>query len=71
MAGTPAYTTYDVSRNIALFRAVVLAMTYTTTVLTDLIFIISQSSVQSSQLSQLIPLVVILSFRSRGCLEKA
>lgn len=70
MARTPADTTDDVGSEVALFRAVVLAMSNTTAVLADLVLIVSEGSVKSCQLAQLITLMIILAFGGRSGLCK-
>ena len=62
-------TANDVRCKVTLLRTVVLAVTYTTAVLASLVFVIAQSTVKSGKLAQLITLVVVLTFGSRGSLQ--
>lgn len=54
----------NVSCKILLFRAIVLAVTYTTAVLTNLVLIVSKSAVQGSKFAKLVALMVVLPFGS-------
>ena len=69
MSSATADTANDVRCEVTLLRTVILAMAYTTTVLTDLVFVIAQSTVQSRELAELITLVVILPFWGRRSLK--
>ncbi len=66
MTRTTACTTENVSREILLFRAFVFAVTDFTTILAKLVFVVTKSTVQRSEFSKLIALVIVLTFR-RGC----
>jgi hypothetical protein len=59
-------TTDDVSSEVTLFRAVVFAVTDSTAVLANLVFIVSECSIQSSKFAELIAFVIVLTFGS-GC----
>lgn len=69
-----AHTTDDVSSEVALFGAVIFAMTKTTTVLTNLVLIVTKGTIQRGQLAELIALVIVLTFGSgsglNGCQPK-
>lgn len=73
MPSAAANAADNVSSEIALLRAVVFAMSDTTTVLADLILVVTQGTIESSKFAELITLVIILTFRSRrslySCLE--
>ena len=71
MSSRTAEATNNVGGEITLFGAVVLAMTTVPTVLADLIFIVAQGPVESSQFTKLITFVVILAFGGRGGLNSA
>lgn len=63
MPGTTTHPANNVGSIVALFRAVVLAMTETTAVLANLVFIVSESSVECGQFAQLVLFENILAFR--------
>ena len=63
MPGAPANTADDVSSKVALLRAFILPVTDVAAILTDLVFIISKGSVESSKFAELIAFVVVLAFR--------
>lgn len=67
---TAANTTDNISSEIALFRAVVFAMSDTATVLANLVLIIAQSTVESRKFTELVTLVIILTFWSRCSLYR-
>lgn len=56
------HTTDDASSEVLLLRTVVLAMTNLATILASLVLIITQSSVESSKLTKLITLELVLAF---------
>ncbi len=60
----------DVGRKILLLRTVVFSVAPVSTVLADLILVVTQCTVKGSEFSQLVALVVILTFRSGRSLEK-
>jgi hypothetical protein len=70
MSGAAANSTNDVSSEVSLFGAVVFAMTDTSAVLTDLVFVITESTVQRGELSKLVSLVIILTFGSGRSLKE-
>jgi hypothetical protein len=55
-------STYDVSGEVALFGTIVFAMAYATTVLADLVFIITKGTVQCCEFAELVTLVIVLTF---------
>ena len=55
-------TANDVRCKVTLLRTGVLAVTYTTAVLANLVFVIAQSTVKSGKLAQLVTLVIVLAF---------
>jgi hypothetical protein len=59
-------TTDDVSGEITLFWAVVFAVTDVAAILTDLVLVVAERTVQGGQLAELVPLVVVLTFRGRS-----
>jgi hypothetical protein len=59
-------TTNNVGGEITLFRTVVFAMADLTAVLASLVLIVTKCTVKRSQLSKLVPLEFVLSFRDRG-----
>ena len=63
-----ADTADNVGRVILLLGAVVLAMTNLTTILASLVFVVTERSVQSSKLTQLVALELVLTFGDRGSL---
>lgn len=60
VSGASADTADDVRCKVTLLRTVVLAVTYSTTVLANLVFIVAESTVQGGKLAQLITFVVVL-----------
>ena len=63
VAGGTADATDDVGREVTLLWTVVLAVANTTTVLANLVLIVTKGTVQRSELAQLVTFVVILAFR--------
>lgn len=61
MSSATANATDDVRGVVALFRAIVFAMANATTVLADLVFIVTECAVEGGKFTQLVPLVVVLS----------
>jgi hypothetical protein len=55
-------------REVLALRAVVLPVTDLTTVLAGLVLIVSEGTVESSQLTQLVTLELVLTFGNRGSL---
>ena len=62
VTSTSANTTDDVCCEVTLFGAVILTVAYTTAILTDLVFVVTKSAVECSQLAKLVTFVVVLSF---------
>lgn len=60
VAGIATYSADDAGSEVLLLWTVVLAMSYLTTVLTSLVFIVTQSSVQSSEFAELVTLQFVL-----------
>lgn len=63
MSGAPTDTTDDVSSKVALLRALILPVTDVAAVLTDLVFVVTKGSIESSKFAELIALVIVLAFR--------
>lgn len=57
----------DVGGEVLLFRAVILAVAYLAAVLASLVFVVTQSAVEGSQLTQLAPFQLILSLGDGCC----
>lgn len=66
MAGIAAHSTDDIGGKILLLGTVVLAVTDLAAVLTCLVLIVTQGTVQCGKLSKLISLELILTLRDRG-----
>jgi hypothetical protein len=66
VASAPANTTNDVSSKVALFGAVIFAMSDVAAVLADLVLVIAESAVEGSEFAELIAFVIVLAFGS-GC----
>ena len=64
MTGATTDAANDVRCKVTLFGTVVLAVANTTTVLTNLVLVITESTIQSSELAKLVTLVIVLAFRS-------
>lgn len=62
VAGTTADTADDVRGKVALFWTVVLPVTDTSTVLANLVLVVTERTVQSSKFTKLVALVIILTF---------
>lgn len=58
----------DAGRVVLLLRAIIFTMANLTTVLAGLVFIVSQSTVQRSELSELVTLELVLVFGRRSSL---
>jgi lipopolysaccharide export LptBFGC system permease protein LptF len=72
MSGAPANTTDDISSKVALLRALILPVADVTTILTNLVFIVSKGSIESSKFAKLIAFVIILAFwRGSGLISKS
>ena len=71
MSGAPADTTDDVSSKVALLRALILPVTDVAAILAHLILIISKSSVESGEFTELVAFVIVLAFgRGSGLISK-
>jgi len=64
VTGAPADTADDVSSEVALLRTLILPVTDVATILTDLILVVSEGSVEGSKFAELIAFVIVLTF---GC----
>lgn len=62
MSSVTADSTNDVCSEISLLRTVVFAVTNLTTVLASLVFIITKSTVECSELTKLVALKLVLTF---------
>ena len=62
--------TNDVSCEVTMFGTVVFAVTQPTTILANLVFVVTESPVGSSELTKLVTLVIILTLGSRRSLLK-
>ena len=65
-----AQTTDDVGVVHSLLRTFPSSVSFLPTVLTQLVLVVAQSTVEGGQFSELIPFVIILSFGSGGGLRK-
>ena len=68
MAGAATNSTDDVSCEVTLLRTVVLAVANATTVLANLVFVITEGTIESREFAQLVSFVVVLSLGSGGSL---
>ena len=59
----------DVCCEVSLFRAVVLAVADSTTILTDLVLVVTEGTVQCSEFAKLVALVIVLTFWRRCSLH--
>ena len=66
VSGASADTADDVRCKVTLLRTVVLAVTYSTTVLANLVFIVPKGAIESGKLTKLVALMIILAFGGRG-----
>ena len=66
VSGTTANTADDVCCEVPLLWTVVLAVPDTSAVLTDLVLVISEGTIERGKLAELVTLVIVLSFRCRG-----
>lgn len=69
VSGATTDTADDVRCKVTLLGTVVLAVANTTTILTDLIFVIAQRTIKCGKFSELVAFVVILTFRGRCGLQ--
>jgi hypothetical protein len=65
MACVSTDTANDAGSEVLFLRAVVLAMTNLATVLASLVLIVSQGTVERGELSKLVALEFVLTFRNR------
>jgi len=70
VASTSANSTNDVSSKVALFRAVIFPVANTTAVLADLVFVVTESTIESRKFSKLVAFVIVLPFGGRSSLKK-
>lgn len=68
VAGVATDTADDAGGKILSLRTIVLAMPNLTTVLAGLVLVVSQSSVECGELSELVPLELVLTLGNGGCL---
>ena len=66
MSGAPADTADDVSSEVALLRTLILPVTDVAAVLTDLVLIISEGSIEGGKFAELIAFVIVLAFGCRS-----
>lgn len=69
MTGLSTDAADDASCEVLFLRAVVFAMSNFATVLTGLVFVVSQSTVESSELTELVSLQLVLAFGNRCSLH--
>ena len=62
MSGAPANTADDISSEVALLRTLILPVTDVAAVLTDLVLIVSEGSIEGSKFAELIAFVIVLAF---------
>ena len=70
VASAAADTTNDVRCKVTLLGTVVFAMTNATAVLANLVLVVAESTVKCRKFPQLVPLVIVLTFRGRGSLDR-
>lgn len=68
MACVATHSADDAGSKVLLLRAIVLAVSYLATILASLVFIITQGSVQSSELTELVTLQFVLALGNRSSL---
>lgn len=69
MSSAATHTANDVSSEVTLLRTVVFAVTDATTILADLVFVVTKRTIECRQLAKLVALVVILALRRRSSLK--
>lgn len=69
MAGIATHSADDAGSEVLLLRAVVLAVSYLSTILASLVLIVTQSSVQSSELTELVTLQFVLALGNGSSLR--
>jgi hypothetical protein len=70
VSSAATHTANDVSSEVTLLRAVVFAVTDATTILADLVFVVTKRTIERRQLAKLVALVVILALRCRSSLKQ-
>lgn len=65
MASVSTDTADDAGSEVLFLRAIVLAMTNLATVLASLVLVVSQGTVERGELSKLVTLEFVLTFRNR------
>jgi hypothetical protein len=68
VTGLSTDATDDAGREILLLRAIVFTMTNLTAVLAGLVLVVTESTVESGELTKLVPLKFVLAFGDRGSL---
>jgi hypothetical protein len=71
VAGITTNSANDAGGVVLPFGAVVFAMANLTAVLTSLVFVVSESSVERGEFSELVTLELVLAFGNRSCLKRA
>lgn len=66
MTSVAAHATDDVGREVTLFWAVVFAVSYLSAVLTRLVFVVTEGTVECGKLTELITLELVLTFGDRS-----
>lgn len=69
VSGTPADAADDVSGEVSLFGAVILAVTHATAILTDLVLVVTKGTVERGELAELVTFMIVLTFWRRGSLK--
>ena len=64
MSGAPADTADDVSSKVALLGTLILPVTDVATILTDLVLIVSEGTIEGGKFAELIAFVIVLAL---GC----
>jgi hypothetical protein len=70
VSSASAHTANDVSSEVTLLRAVVFAVADATTILADLVFVVTKRTIECRQLAKLVALVIILAFGCRSSLKQ-
>jgi hypothetical protein len=70
VAGVATNTTNDVGGEVALFGAVVFAVSYLAAVLTSLVLVVAQSTVEGCKFAQLVALELVLTFGDGSGLQE-
>lgn len=69
MSSAAANPTNNISSEVPLFGTIVFAMANATTILTDLIFIVTECTVECCKFSKLVPFMIVLPFGGRSSLN--